>query len=382
MSVWDDFYRISVLKVEFIQNSSAKNATIYGNGNNQVAVVLHATVLGKDNQPLNIPQDELLEATHLINYTTGAKLNYKGNVYDNSPWEYSDVDKGYANPVNYGSEVQESQENKTEGAFTIIYYVSASQLSSGLDVAAGINIPGVGEFNTTADGTSTKNSPGGATGSVFKSPSFVHVQALGKIDYSLSENVLLDNNTNSFSSFHSVVDGMLVVHNNWANVDYYNYEGTSSKATATITPALNNLKFKNMNVSSDSVTSGFNLADEGCDTVWGVGGEHYDATFIFVNRKHYGLLPGNTIHAKCGGEDYYYTIGPNDERHHWTEDLIDGAITIRICNHRIPRNDSHQQGWSDSGKDIRVHVTDEFGNSGTVSITVNDASWPQLHVNA
>lgn len=382
MSVWDDFYRLSVLKVEFFQNSASRNAVIYGNGNNQVAVVLHATVLGKDNQPLNIPQDELLEATHLINYTTGEKLNWKGNMYNNSPWEYSDVDKGYANPVNYGSAAQELQEEKTEGAFTIIYYVSASQLSSGLDVAAGINIPGVGEFNTTADGTSTKNSPGGATGSVFKSPSFVHVQSMDKIDYSLFENVKLVNGPTSFSSFNTVVDNMLVLHNDWAGVSYKNMEGTSGKTTATISPAQNNLKFLQMNVLSPVVDSGFNLAGGGCDTVWGVSGNHYDAIFIFVNREHYGILPSNRIHTKKGWEDYYYTIGPEDNRHHWTEELSEGVITIHICNHRTPRSGVHQRGWSDSGKDIRVHVVDDYGNEGTVSITVNDNSWPLIHVNS
>lgn len=124
------------------------------------------------------------------------------------------------------------------------------------------------------------------------------------------------------------------------------------------------------------------MADGKCDTVWGVGGENYDTIFIFVNKEHYGLLPGNTIHVKGGSEDYYYIIGTGDGRFHWTESLVDGAITIRICNHRIPRDDVHQNGWYDSGKNIKVDVIDNFGNSGTVTIRVDDSSWPQLHINS
>lgn len=375
MSVWDDFYKLSVLKVNFLQNSAAKNATIYGNGNNQVAVVLHATVLGEDLQPLSIPLNELLEATHLINYVTGEKLNWKGNIHDNSPWEYSDVDKGFSNPVNYSSAVPDPQENREEGAFTIVYYVSSSQLSSGLDVGAGINIPGVGEFNTTAEGTSTTNNPGGTGGSVFKSPSFVHVQALNKIDYSLKDSVKMDGGPTSFSSFRTVVNDILV--------NGMGHKGTSGKTTATISPAQSSLKFKQMSVLSPSVTSGFKLAGGGGDTVWGVGGANYDTIFIFVNRRAYGLLPDNKITTATGAAGmYYYTIGPRDDRHHWTEELPEGVITIRICNHRIPRSGLHQNGWGDSGKNIRVQVADDYGNTGTVSIKVHDDSWPELHVNS
>ncbi|GAA0519963.1 hypothetical protein GCM10009414_31830 [Tatumella terrea] len=391
MSVWDDFYRLSVLEIKFEKNSAAKNATIYGNGNNQVAVAVRVTVIGKDNKPLNIPYDELEDKTHLINYQTGEKLNWRGTQPSyNPPWIYSAVDKGYSDPVNFGSALNDPQHDiknnpqppTKDNSFNVIFYISASKLSSGLDIGVGINIPGVGEFNTTEYGTSTHNSPGGNGGSVFKAPSFVHVRALESIDYSLSKNVRLDNNTTSFQSFHTVVGDMLVIHNNWAGITYNNYEGTSSKATAVISPAQENFKFIKMNVLSPTVGAGFNLAGGGCDTVWGVGGGNYDATFIFVNRKEYGLLGDNSIHTRCGGENYYYTIGKNDSRHYWKEDLPDGVITVRICNHRTPRNDAYQQNWSDSGKDIRVHVTDEYGNSGTVSITVDDSSWPSLHVNA
>ena len=391
MSVWDDFYRLSVLEIKFKKNSAAKNATIYGNNSNQVSVVVRVIIHDKDNNVLHIPHKELLEKTHLIDYQTGEVLNWKETQpSDNSPWVYSDVDKGYSDPVNFGSAFNDpkqvtddntGQDLKNSTA-EVTYYISASKLSSGLDIGVGIDIPGVGEFNTTEQGTSTHNSPGGNGGSVFKAPSFVHVRALGSIDYSLSKNVRLDNNPTSFQSFHTVVGNMLVIHNNWAGINYNNYEGTSSKATAVISPAQENFKFIKMNVLSATVGAGFNLAGGGCDTVWGVGGTNYDATFIFVNREEYGLRGDNRIHTRCGGENYYYTIGKNDSRHYWKEELPDGVITIRVCNHRTPRNDAFQQNWSDSGKDIRVHVTDEYGNSGTVSITVNDSSWPALHVNA
>lgn len=375
MSTWDNFNRLTTLSIVFPDESAAKSATIFGNGNNQVPVLIKVKITDKSGAMLDISTDELSSAVALVNYSSGQKLS--------SPWEVSVTAGDYSTPYGYANSV-EAQSLDVAESQTLTLYVSAADVSvtKNSDIAVRLTVPGVGEFNTTAQGTETKNSPGGKTGSVFKSPSFIHVQALAEINYSLSENVKVNNNPTDFGSFNTVVDGMLVIHNNFAFVNYYNYEGTSSKVTATISPARDGFKFKRADMLSSSVNSGFKLAGGGCDAVWGVSGAHYDTTFIFVNRANYGVLPDNTIHTKCGWEDYYYTIGSEDGRHHWQEDLSYGVITVHICNHRTPRGSAYQKGWSDSGKNIRVQVTDEFGNSGTVSIGVSDESWPTLHVNS
>lgn len=52
------------------------------------------------------------------------------------------------------------------------YYLSASESNRNIDISVGIHIPGVGEFNTSQNGTSTKNGPRGKSGSVFISPKY------------------------------------------------------------------------------------------------------------------------------------------------------------------------------------------------------------------
>lgn len=375
MSTWDNFNRLTALSIVFPDNSAAKSATVFGNGKNQVPVLVKVKITDKSGTALDISADELSSAVDLINYSSGEYLT--------APWYVSSTPNEYSTPYSYGNSL-EAQPLDAAGVQTLTLYVYAEDIGAArnIDVAVRLTIPGVGEFNTTAEGTDTKNGPGGKTGSVFKSPSFIHIKALSEIDYSLSENVKVNNNPTGIGSFRTVVDNMLVIHNNFAGVDYRNYEGSSSKVTATISPAMDGFKFRIGRVASPAVNSGFTLAGGGCDAVWGTSGDHYDATFIFVNKYIYGVLPGNTIHTKCGGEDYYYTIGSGDNRHYWQENLSYGVITVHICNHRTPRSDAHQKGWSDSGKNIRVQVADEFGNSGILSITVSDESWPRLHVNS
>ncbi|MGU3428895.1 hypothetical protein [Enterobacter hormaechei] len=47
MSIWDDFNKLTTLSIVFPDNSAAKAATIYGNGKNQVPVLIKVKATDK-----------------------------------------------------------------------------------------------------------------------------------------------------------------------------------------------------------------------------------------------------------------------------------------------------------------------------------------------
>lgn len=383
MSIWNDFHRLSTLSVSFVNNVSSKNATIFGNNNNQVAILVKVKVLGGNGSELDIPKDELMKNCTLIKYSTGEKLPFKIH----SSWYYTDIENDFNLAVSYSnsqsSNIQSDENINKNGVSSIIYYLSASDISDGLDIAVSLNVPGVGEFNTTADGTSTKNGPNGTNGSIFKSPSFVHVIAIASINYSRPENIAVNNMPTSFDSFEHVVTDMLV---KWG--DKSHYVGISSKTNVTITPKESSFKFKKMDIRRNNVSQGFKIAGDGfCDMLWGVGGGNFDTQFIFINKRNYGLRPGNTIRvfSKTGKQWlYHYKIGESDWRHQFNDDDVEnGIIKISICNHRIPVNGlyHYDKEWRNEGNPIKIDVKDTYGNEGTITIKALEQFWPALQVN-
>ncbi|MDR5610791.1 MULTISPECIES: hypothetical protein [unclassified Arsenophonus] len=89
MSVWDNFYRLDYLDLAFVKNSSAQKATIYGNGQNRIALSLKVKIVDKNNNPLVIPADELLNRAHLVQFRNGQRLNWEGSGPDSRPWVYT-----------------------------------------------------------------------------------------------------------------------------------------------------------------------------------------------------------------------------------------------------------------------------------------------------
>ncbi|EAN8471680.1 hypothetical protein JN612_004144 [Salmonella enterica] len=378
-----DFFKLESLKIVFSDNSNAKNATIYGNGNNQVKVTVTAKVKKKkDNVESYYTIDELKNHISLIDYTSAEQIPSDS---DNG-WSASLCDKGYVNAIFPTTMTEDSGVTESElqdGPEYLLYmYLSSKTLSDGKDVAVNINIKGVGDFNTTETGTDTKNGPNGEKGSVFKSPQMVHVQALRKIDYTSNENLKFSGFIQSSYDFENIVTDMELL-KNW---NHEAFNGDSSRFTAQISPAEANFKFKKMVVtSSTNATAGFSIYGGACDGVYGVGQGVYDTNFIFVNKEKYGLNPDQNINTKDDywGDTYSYHIGPNDGRHKWEEHLPEGIITIRYCSHRINRGGLYQSGWSDANDKITIDVADDYGNESVISITWSDLreNFPHLDVN-
>ncbi|ELG2859288.1 hypothetical protein RAS76_003294 [Salmonella enterica] len=378
-----DFFKLESLKIVFSDNSNAKNATIYGNGNNQVKVTVTAKVKKKkDNVESYYTIDELKNHISLIDYTSAEQIPSDS---DNG-WSASLCDKGYVNAI-FPTDMTEDDgitepELQDGPEYLLHMYLSSKTLSDGKDVAVNINIPDVGDFNTTKTGTDTKNGPHGGSGSVFNSPQMVHVKALRKIDYTNNENLNFSGFIQSSYDFENIVTDMELL-KNW---NHEAFNGDSSRFTAQISPADANFKFKKMVVTSNTnATAGFNIYGGACDGVYGVGEGVYDTNFIFVNKEKYGLNPNQNINTKDDywGDTYSYHIGPKDGRHKREDPLPEGVISIRYWSHRINRGGLYQSGWSDANDKITIDVADDYGNESVISITWSKlrANFPHLEVN-
>ncbi|HGJ5874403.1 MAG TPA: hypothetical protein ACHBZA_15205 [Arsenophonus apicola] len=380
MSVWDNFWRLDTLDIGFYDNTSAQRATIYANEKNQVEFYIKVKIVDKNNNPLDIPDKELINNIYLVHYADG-----NTNLH---PWKATSNKNDYAKVVAWNAQLSEPKIETYAGEKMVKYYLSASESNRNLDISAGIYIPGVGQFDTSQNGTNTKNGPRGESGSVFVSPKYKQVKSIPAIDYSKPENIEVKEIPTAINNFKEIMSDGLVQQTNfaWPATGTW-HVGQSSKAQFTIHPKLNKNDYvfhrgdprrNNVNLS----TCRFPAAP---DMIRGTGGNNFDAQFVFVNRGAYGVLNDSKFAAVTGANGQYeYIIGKNDGRHHWTQTLKYGYITVDICNHRIPWSGMSKLKWSDAGKIIEVDVTDNYGNSGVITISaIKDGNerWPGFYIN-
>ena len=100
-SAWDKFYKLSTLSIQFSQVSGAASATLYGNGNNQVAIAVQVKIVDNSGNSLPLTANDLQDHIYLCNYTDGSRLP--------SPWSVSHLKKDYSEPLSYsGSRIQDA----------------------------------------------------------------------------------------------------------------------------------------------------------------------------------------------------------------------------------------------------------------------------------
>ncbi|WP_334470845.1 hypothetical protein [Arsenophonus sp. PmNCSU2021_1] len=161
MSVWDNFYRLDYLDLAFVNNTSAQRATIYGNSQNRIAISIKVKIVDKNNNSLVIPADELLRSAHLVQFRNGKRLNWEGSGPDSKPWVYTRSSNDYTEVPAFDAVLTDSYVEPLTGAQEVIFYLYATDASRGIDIAAGFNVPGVGDFNTSENGTENRNGPKG-----------------------------------------------------------------------------------------------------------------------------------------------------------------------------------------------------------------------------
>lgn len=395
MSGWDEFNKLTILSLVFPDNSMAKSATIFGNGKNQVPVLIKIKATDKSGASLNVSQLELAEAISLINYSSGEKLSLNGESSTIPYWNVADESGDYDSPYSYSNSLKIPAQDDNV-AQTLKLYVSASDIPANTqtDIAVQIDIPGVGVFNTTADGTGTKNGPGGASGSVFKSPSYLHVSALMPLDYSDTSLLNLIQ-----TSWDPVGGQTYVVHDYVWSSGYWTKENEASLYRSTVKVTPKNSEFKFTHVSSSYKTFYASNAKTG-NTTWRKVGD--DGFWHEVED------PGITAVNGGGSQESFVAIGgfgkslnnPNYDAYFWYRPisgsvnttghfhLIDSEWQYRteidisantgigdneaaLCGYKINVPTGANVGahyWTDAYGPVSFSVTDNFGNTGTFRI--------------
>jgi len=412
MSIWNCFGKLATLDFVYGNIVPGVIPKIYANSRNQVEIIISVKVIDKQKDGSN--KDKVLSLTpddfyigedlnnntekaslYLCDHTTGERMS--------SPWKLSDKKGDYTKAVNHDGLSRAKRDN---AATTYIHtYLSSTECKITKNFSIGIKIPGVGEFNTTQNGTLTLNGPEGKSGSYFKSPNSLTITTLNPIDYSFSNNIFIDKEFKHYDNLKKVVtdmgysDAVILAPNTFRGESSYGYA---------LVKLSNGYQFKEKKVRKNNanlegteiICTRGNEEESSADIIWGVGGDNYDFSFLFVEPVRCGLNNGTQLIKRKYDEKtgkylkgYRYKIGQNDYRHqfHSPENfppINADYILVVICNHRIPPMTAcffcSEEGWSGwkegspSHSSVDVDVTDEFGNEGVISISFKKENWPQI----
>lgn len=381
MSVWDKFYRLDYLDLAFVNNRSAEKATIYGNGQNRIAISLKVKVVDKDNNPLVIPADELQGRAHLVEYRSGRRLNWEGNAPNNfKPWIYTRHSNDYIIVPSFDTFLSDSYVDTQTGEQEVIFYLYATDVSSGIDIAAGFNVPGVGDFNTSESGANTRNGPRGETGTPFKSPQRRHVRAIPKINYNdktnieiIAEPLVFENSFSWMSRFS--ISGPYLGHQNgevWSRAVKFKPKNLERFKKWSIVYDI----IKNKDVNSDVVPWANALSDQAGFSC--IIGPDYPCSVIHRPNKGdgsqahvnfwYNPEKGNfeiNGHYLLEDNSYLYRLAVFGKGTHTRNE----TPTMYLYKFIIPENNTRQTVWHDASKPVKAQVTDMFGNTGEFGIS-------------
>ncbi|WGO82815.1 hypothetical protein [Arsenophonus apicola] len=184
-NIWQDFYQLTHLSIDF-PNSVNNKAAIYGNGKNQVEVMVTLRIIDKSLSPISLKEEDVREHIFLCDFFSGNELK--------AGWKISDKDNGYNKVIEYIQSTDAPHEKidvMDDGFISIRKFVCCDRQDNGIVIAGGIDIPGVGKFNTSQFGTSTKNGPNGKEGNEFKNPKNITIIAREPIRYSDKDNITI-----------------------------------------------------------------------------------------------------------------------------------------------------------------------------------------------
>lgn len=389
MSVWDDFGKLELLWINILNYdndgyNNHKYATIFGNGKNQATIYIRVRISDKNKKTLIIPDDELLKAAHLVHYGEGKRLSRNGDNSNYKPWAYTDEDLGYAKLVSSSSYpylANAEVNNYGEYGQVIKLYLFATEPNEGFKISAGIDIPGVGDFNTSYMGTLTRNGPEGKTGSAFKYPHFVQVKAVAAVDYSSKYNIVVKKDSSEISNkikISKVGDEKQYLK------DIFYFNGISKLERISIRPkeikSNDNNIFKVINVIRDKKvdlgTVKF-LDNNLPDIIVGMGGESFSSCFVFIaSQGLVGLMSGSCIYATEEFTNIVYkyelsktmtNYGGSDSPHA-SSDSPSAGIAIFHCN--IPLRNVGKFNWCNQNENaaVKMEAIDSYGNSGIITI--------------
>lgn len=368
------------MKLDFVITGTAHNETakIYANSRHRVESIISVDILDIDGNKFNISNDELKEKLYFCDPITGERIN--------SPWII------YNNPNEY-TVVSNTQSIASSNSIRYIHkYISCLEFGTNehtQQFSVGISVPGIGEFDTSQNGTKTKNCAQGDSGSVFKSPKSMELKGLRPIDYSVHGNLNIDcGEFVTISSSGEWTSKLLLAGPFWTH-----YNNKHKRRIVYIRPNRNttgNDKFKKYQIRYNPVNnSELNTETEtfsfrGMD-VMGVNLSYSDRKPIAVIGWERGEIYELNMWFECKGTtgisgdlytydgSYTYRLLPNINENHGN-DNDDGVVSFVLYKIVFDDNNIRNYKWRNVAHDVSVSVTDLYGNEGRFRLAFPDAS--------
>lgn len=388
-SVWNEFYKLTHLSLDYSDSSASNRAIIYANDNNQVKIRIRVRAENISRQHLNLTSADLKEKISLCDSITGKKI-------DKSKWTLSEEDKGHATAVNYSGQYQHRAKKESDDSVYIGRYLSSSSSNSnenGYRFSVAIDIPGIGEFSTSDNGTNTTNAPKGGQGSPFKSPKSLLISTLPLISYSESSYRKID--STGFFTINDKLTWTSRLGKTPPSVYKDHTTGTCKRNIISIKPNIDGnvqVKFKKHNITYDGISNGavntgplpwemfniedgFNLIEPGdglpCAVIGrGAGRDDYQVNLWF-SRQNKINIDG---HFYTEDSSYVYRFKGYVMEKHCGDDE-QGAVTLLLYKFTMPVDNARQLRWSDALNIVTVDVTDTYGNKGSFQVFFDDKNY-------
>lgn len=368
--VWSTFGKLVKLDINVDGASPNEKQKIYANSRNQIKLVITIDIRDVDGNQLAVGPNDLKDKLYLCDYETQQKLE--------SPWQLSD----------------EIDAIVGDGAIIVYKHISCSTInvpSKSGNFSVGVNIPHVGEFNTSHEGTKTKN---GKSGSAFREPKSLVITALPAIDYSIRQNINIS--SGDFELIHSNL-GWTSRFSREGPYDEHN-DGKCELRLVHILPEYSvtgQQEFKKYEIIEYNGVKN--------DEV-----NQFSAVWRFSNalpaEKCFDLLANGRGCAPCAvighgsSSEYHVNVWfPPDEKqihidgHVWIQDTFyfyrfcpyatknaatvgeRGAVTLSLYKFKLPVDGLSQYGWKNVIRTVKIKVTDLYENEGTFELIFDDA---------
>lgn len=391
---WSNFGKLNSLNIHFAESPSSLAAEIYGNSENnvirnQVEVNIEVELSDINYNPLGVSLSEITDALSLCDYETGKPLS--------SPWITSSIRGEYVRAIGYSTVVKSNHHSKKMGRTFISLFISCSEYPNTRSIAVNIDIPGVGPFNTSKNGTPTLNGPNGEGGGVFKSPSQVTVASVAPVDYSRPENISVINRVDGKSSYTMDYSSIWIERDGGNDVNDGQAAYQTTPTFIKTASALQNHQFigketvvnrKNAPLSNltlvEKVDQSFSIPLSGT-------AEPDQWTYVFglwVNRETIGSTSGGIQMTQSRTIDKAVIYHTESKNLSYTATLPADAVAVRTTKYDITIDELYRDNWSLSEQSTSVSVTDNFGNTGNLTIQLinkgsddNSGYYPYLRVN-
>lgn len=380
---WKQFGSLLKLDLAIHGTPDGQKTQIYANSMHMVEAIITVELHDNDGKPLNVTDDQLRKALYFCHYETGQEIK--------SPWMISDEPNEYI--IDTSDKLSDTGNLRYVSKYISCADHKVAEITD--DISVGIDVPGVGKFDTSRNGTSTKTK----SGHIFKSPKSCAIKAIAPINYSNSDNIKIE-----CHDFKTIKDNLRWVGRTEAlkTIDFGDTNAKCKRRLVTIRPnkgATGEENFKSYTVEHENVHN----SDVSKDTIEWFWDDYYGvqvpAFDLLTNQNDYtkpGAIIGRgyerdeyEVNVWYGGQSRIlingkYTVTDTDKlyRFNYDEDAIDedhrgenddGAATLYLYKCTLPLANRRQESWGDVINDFTVKVFDLYGNTGSIRLYFNDS---------